>query len=99
MKSDSSTNVKNNFSLYLDRVKRGEAVLILEHGKPVAELRKPSLLDSSELALAGLEREGLVSRPVSDSLDVAKFLSERVKLKSKASLSSALLAEKDESAW
>lgn len=97
MKSDSATNIKNNFSSYLDRVKRGEVVLVLEYGRPIAQISKPASLPASELSLASLEREGLVSRPEKEPLDPIKFLSNRLKLPKKASLLAALLKDREES--
>ncbi len=95
MKSDSATNVKNNFSAYLDRVKRGESVLILEYGRPIAQLCKPALTQDS--TLMALEREGFVSRPRKSTLKAREFLTSRVKLDKGVSLLSALLADREES--
>lgn len=97
MKSDSATNVKNNFSMYLDRVKRGEIILILEYGRPVAQLSKPITAKGSDLELVHLEREGLVSLPQSAALQPEEFLKGRVKLRKKSSLLEALLHDREES--
>lgn len=97
MKSDSATNIKNNFSAYLDRVKRGEVILVLEYGRPVAQIMKPIIPDESELNLTHLEREGLVSVPVSPKLEPRTFLAKRKKLGKQVSLLSALLEERQES--
>lgn len=95
MQSDSATNIKNKFSAYLDRVKRGEVILILEYGRPVAQLCKPDLCMRPELALLNLERDGLVAPPSRSDLDAEQFLSARVKPKKKPSLVSALLNERE----
>lgn len=96
MKADSATNVKNKFSAYLDRAKRGETILILEYGKAVAQLTKV-MLDSSKINLESLEREGLVTIPQSPLLDPREFINSRVTLKKGTSLLEALYAEREES--
>jgi antitoxin (DNA-binding transcriptional repressor) of toxin-antitoxin stability system len=95
MKSDSSTNVKNNFSAYLDQVKNGQVVLILEYGKPIAQLSKPLLPENSELGIAALERQGFISIPLSPPVDAKKFLKQRIVLKNKVSLLKALIDERE----
>jgi antitoxin (DNA-binding transcriptional repressor) of toxin-antitoxin stability system len=97
MKSDSATNIKNNFSLYLDRVKRGETVLILEYGRPVAQISKPILAEDADTALSHLEREGFVSLPRSVALEPEKFLKGRVTLRTENSLLAELLRDRAES--
>lgn len=97
MKSDSATNVKNNFSVYLDSVKRGEVVLILEYGRPVAQISKPVLPQSATDGLPALEREGLVSLPQKQPLNPDEFLSQRIRLTQNISLLSSLLIEREES--
>ena len=71
VKSDRATNIKNNFSAYLDCVKRGESVRVLEYGRPVAQFCKPCLGVPGELSLAALEREGLISLPQQEGLVLA----------------------------
>ncbi|RIL10111.1 MAG: hypothetical protein DCC75_05055 [Proteobacteria bacterium] len=97
MKSDSATNIKNNFSAYLDRVKRGEVILVLEYGRPVAQIMKAEIPAESDLNLAHLEREGLISIPLEPQLDAAKFLSKRKRIRSGVSLLAALCREREES--
>ena len=54
---------KTHFSSYLDRVERGEVVVICRHNKPVAEMRViPS-------ATSALRKEGLLKGRVSWSPD------------------------------
>lgn len=50
-------DLKNNLSRYLDRVKRGEDVIVTEHGRPVARL---SSLDHASDRLAELIASGQV---------------------------------------
>lgn len=97
MKSDSATNIKNNFSAVLDRVKRGEVVLVLEYGRPIAQISKPILLDEGEQGLAALEREGLVDVPKKPPLDPGTFLANRVRLNSGVLLTQAVQADREES--
>ena len=97
MKSDSATNVKNKFSAYLDMVKAGETVLILEYGRPVAQISKPSTFSALEPNFAKLEREGLISIPSKGNLNPKKFLAKRIKLAGKNSLSDTLLKDREES--
>lgn len=97
MKSDSATNIKNSFSAYLERVKRGEVVLVLEYGRPVAQISRPVLPQNSDFGLAHLEREGLVSMPKSPELDVKGLLSSRKRLPQCTSLLKALQADREES--
>ena len=50
-------NIKNSLSKYLSRVKRGETLIITEHGKPVARLVpfQPALpKEIADLLAAGL---------------------------------------------
>lgn len=95
MKSDSSTNIKNNFSAYLDQVKQGQTILILEYGKPIAQISKPMNLDKNDLGLSTLERQGLISIPSKTSLNAKNFLNKRPTLHKSASLADALSEERE----
>ena len=97
MKSDSATNIKNNFSSYIDRVKRGETVLVLEYGRPVAQIVKPEIFPGDETNLSSLEREGMVSLPLKPLVSAEDFLAQRPKLGVGKSLLSTLLQEREES--
>ena len=66
MLTESLTNVKNQLSRFIDRVRKGERVRILVNGIPAADLvpigdfeESPS---SDALGLAALEREGVLRR-------------------------------------
>jgi len=64
MKRASVTEAKNQLSALIDRVRRGERVVIEDRGVPVARL--DSVLDApgdDEGRLARLERAGLARRP------------------------------------
>jgi prevent-host-death family protein len=57
-------DLKNNLSRYLDHVRQGGTVLVLDRDRPIAEivpLREPSKA-SDEHHLRGLERLGLLRR-------------------------------------
>lgn len=60
------SEVKNRFSRYLDLVRKGEVVRILDRDRPVAQLvpiTEPSIRGGAGAeALADMERKGLVRR-------------------------------------
>lgn len=53
-------DLKNNLSRYLDRVQRGEEIIVTEHGRPVARL---SAVDEPTDRLAALVASGAVRPP------------------------------------
>jgi prevent-host-death family protein len=53
-------DLKNNLSRYLDRVQRGEEIIVTERGRPVARL---SSLDHPSDRLAALVASGAVRPP------------------------------------
>jgi antitoxin (DNA-binding transcriptional repressor) of toxin-antitoxin stability system len=59
MKKASVSDLKNQISRYLDYVKHGETVLVLDRRVPVAELKPITAKSSSEKLLA-LERKGII---------------------------------------
>ncbi len=64
MKQAKIANLKNNLSRYLDHVRRGGSVIVLDRDRPVARL-VPLPLDGASGAsdrLARLERQGLIRR-------------------------------------
>lgn len=64
MKVASITEVKNKLSAFIDRVKAGETILIVERGRPVARLEPAVSIDEgADGRLARLERAGIVRRP------------------------------------
>lgn len=97
MKADSASNIKNNFSAYLDRVKRGEIILVLEYGRPIAQIMKPVLPDESDLKVAHLEREGLITVPLKPKLKAQSFVAKRKRLARDISVLEALMKEREES--
>ena len=64
MKSATITEVKNQLSAIIDRVKAGETVLVTDRGQPVATI-EPVRADADDATrLVRLERSGIV-RPAS----------------------------------
>jgi prevent-host-death family protein len=61
MKRASISQAKNQLSALLDRVRRGQAVVIEDRGVPVARL-EPLTGTEPEGRLARLERDGIVAR-------------------------------------
>lgn len=55
-------DLKNNLSRYLDRVQRGDEIIVTDHGKPVARL---SAVDEPTDRLAALVASGAVRPPKS----------------------------------
>jgi prevent-host-death family protein len=65
MKRASITDAKNGLSALIDRVRRGERIVIEDRGVPVARLESVSdLPGDDEGRVARLERAGLVRRPL-----------------------------------
>ncbi len=66
MKRASVTEAKNQLSALIDRVRRGERVVIEDRGVPIARLESMpavDLPDDDEGRLARLERAGIARRP------------------------------------
>lgn len=96
METANIATAKNQFSRLLQRVKRGETVLITDRDKPVAQLGP---VRATGDILARLVAEGVVRTPEGPPLDVKAFLKlPRPKLSKKASLSGAILEERQEGA-
>ena len=55
-------DLKNNLSRYLDRVQRGEEIIVTEHGRPIARL---SAIDEQTDRLTALVASGAVRPPKS----------------------------------
>lgn len=74
MKSASVTETKNNLSALLEEVRRGETVLITNHGKPVARIEPHNTAELTvDEAAAALVQRG-VADPPRAVLDVDRFL-------------------------
>jgi prevent-host-death family protein len=97
MQRTSITEAKNNLSLLIDRVRRGETVLICDRNRPVAKLQPVGPGDASGAQapwLAGLVREGLVA-PAGTPLSL-KSLPKPVKPAKPVSIVDALRADREE---
>lgn len=97
MKRASITEVKNNLSALIDRVRGGSPVLIVDRGRPVARLEPAGARgdDDDQGRLARLVREGVV-RPASHVVPKSLFATTPPRPRGDASAVSALLAERRE---
>lgn len=73
MKTATLTETKNRLSSFIDQVRQGESILILDRGRPVALLTSVLTEESPapEGRVARLERQGILRRcktPKSDKL-------------------------------
>lgn len=74
MKSVSTTELKRHLRAYLDMVRAGESVLVLDRGQPVATIKPVGTTDAIDPRMTKLGREGLVRPPTTDTpLDVVAF--------------------------
>ena len=63
MKVATITEVKNKLSAFIDRVRAGESILIVDRGRPVARLEPVASIDEdADGRLARLERAGIIRR-------------------------------------
>ncbi len=58
------TQLRSDLDGYLEKVRNGESLLILDHGRPIARLNCMDEWNRLDDRLARLEREGLVRRAV-----------------------------------
>lgn len=94
MESANIAVAKNQFSRLIDRVKRGESILITERNQPVARIEP---LVSQSKTLQALHSCGLLAPPTA-RLDLAGLLAMPApKLSAAQSLSQAVIDEREES--
>jgi prevent-host-death family protein len=62
MKKATISEIKNNLSAYLKKVRAGEVVVILDREEPVARIERVTAHDLPDDRLGRLEREGLLER-------------------------------------
>lgn len=96
MKKASITETKNQLSALLDRVRHGEAVLIMDRGRPVARL-EPAVYEgegNEAGRLARLERAGILRRAISSARS-GLLREPPPRSKKGASILQALLAERE----
>jgi antitoxin (DNA-binding transcriptional repressor) of toxin-antitoxin stability system len=96
MKKASITEVKNNLSALIDRVKGGSPVLIVDRGRPVARLEQATGPGSDDDGrLAQLTREGVI-RPAHRVMAKTLFEGEPPRPKHGASGVRSLLEDRRE---
>jgi prevent-host-death family protein len=99
MKKAGIAELKNNLSRYLDHVKSGETVLVVDRNQPIAQiipLQKAARSAASvEGRVARLERKGLIRRGTGGA---EKWLAKRRPLKVRGSVLKDLLDER-RSGW
>jgi prevent-host-death family protein len=97
MKKASITDAKNRLSALIDGLKGGDAVLIVDRGRPVARLEPVSSTGTSEPAgrLSRLIRDGIV-RPSRAAPSRTLFETPPPRAKAGASAVAALIAERRE---
>ena len=97
MKRATLTETKNNLSALVDQVQHGEAILILDRGRPVARLESvQGVEDDPEGRLARLERQGVLRR-ASAAVPREVVMAEPPRPSGGASALEALLAERRDS--
>ncbi|MEX0689022.1 MAG: type II toxin-antitoxin system prevent-host-death family antitoxin [Pirellulales bacterium] len=97
MRRTSITDAKNNLSALIDRVRRGETVLICDRNRPVARLQPVGPGDDSGTEapwLAGLVRDGVLT-PAGKPLSV-RSLPKPVKPMQPVSIVAALHTDREE---
>lgn len=99
MKTARIAELKNNLSRYLDHVRGGGTVVVLDRDRPVAQImplsRAARAAGADQERLARLERRGLVRR---GSGGVPPWLSRRRPRRLRGSVLADLLAER-EAGW
>ncbi|MBX3733410.1 MAG: type II toxin-antitoxin system prevent-host-death family antitoxin [Verrucomicrobiae bacterium] len=92
MNSFSIATAKNQLSRLLQRVRRGESILITDRNHPVARFQPVTEGDSS---LERLQADGVLNPPAGPALNARALLSgQRPRWTARQSLTSAVLAER-----
>jgi antitoxin (DNA-binding transcriptional repressor) of toxin-antitoxin stability system len=76
--------LKVRLGTYLQRVRRGQLLVVTDRGRPVAELRPFGGQAGAESLLAELEAKGVVTRPTSKGLAPFRPVDSRGRLLSAA---------------
>lgn len=63
MKQVTISQLKNRLSAYLDPVRGGETIIVLDRDQPIARLEPLPAGEFSDARLAALERAGVIKRP------------------------------------
>src|SRR5687768_16671489 len=93
MKTATITEVKNGLSSYLDQVRQGESIVILDRGTPVARLEPVQADADPSGRLRRLERAGLVAT-AQQRMPLAMLRQPGPKPSGRASAVKALLEER-----
>lgn len=98
MKTATITDLKNRLSYFLDLIKSGQQVIILDRNNPIAKITSLISADNNnkeEDKLIRLERAGLINR--ASSTDIKRFLKlEKPKASNKNSLLKTLLQDRED---
>lgn len=62
MEKASISQLKNNLSAYLDKVRSGQTILVCDRDQPIARIERPPLGSQEDDRLTRLERAGLIKR-------------------------------------
>jgi len=97
MKTVSISEAKNRLSALIDRVRKGESVVITDRGRPVAQLAPLDTATSTGVDgwLADLERKGIIRRPRRKGIPQC-LLRPPIRLPAGVSVLEALLEERRE---
>ena len=98
MKIASISHAKNNLSAYLDMVRNGETIIIMDRNRPLARL-EPAVQDDgmdSDGRLSRLERSGLLRRASRRAPDKTILQVPAPSALNGASIVEALLHDRDE---
>lgn len=96
MKRASISEAKNQLSALLDRVRRGQSIVIEDRGVPIARLEGLATGSDPEGRLARLERDGVIRRAVAP-LPPAFFKTPLPRPRKGRSASEVLIDERHES--
>jgi prevent-host-death family protein len=88
-----SRELKTRLGTYLERVRRGETIIVTDRGTPVAELRPVQMPeDPTEAALERMQSEGLITRGVAGEMAHR----EPIRLPPGVTVSALIRADRDE---
>jgi prevent-host-death family protein len=90
------SNLKNNLSAYLRKVRAGHPVVIYDRNVPIARLERIESTGSGSDRLAQLHARGIVKPPLRPISLTQLHLAVKNPLPRKVALSAALLADRDE---
>ncbi len=95
MEKVSISRLKDQLSAYLQKVRRGQTVVVTDRNKPVAQLIPAGSLEGNDERLARLVAQGIIRPPRGARLDMKSFLRRRPVVED-AGVLEALLEERRE---